>query len=234
MFFLIEAQKICLKSLLEKNKIVLGASFSLKEGESMAIMGPSGSGKTTFALSLLGLQSKKIEVKGEIYFLNKNLSQMGYREKKKLLGSEISMLMQDPSCSLNPFFSLGFHFYELLRKNKNLNNRAKKEKIGGALVEVGLKDKDYFLKAYPHQLSGGEKQRALIAMALINEPKLLIADEPTASLDLVIKVEILKLIQSLQSKKGFSLILITHDPLVAKKMCSKIYLIENQRLVLRK
>lgn len=232
MYPLLEAQNIQIdfcrnKSLIEE------ASFLLQSQESMAIMGPSGSGKTTLALSLLGLQPKKIDVQGKIFFLQNDLIQMKWREKRKILGSEISILMQDPSTCLNPFFSLGFHFNELLRKKRRLNKRSKIEKICSALNEVGLNKTSFFLKAYPHQLSGGEKQRALIAMALLDEPKLLVADEPTTSLDLVVKVEVLKLIQALQRKKGFGLILITHDPLVAKKMCTKIYEIENKQLVLR-
>ncbi|MCH9633237.1 MAG: Dipeptide transport ATP-binding protein DppD [Chlamydiae bacterium] len=205
-------------------------SLSVEKGQSVALMGPSGSGKTTFALSLLGLLSSKVLIDGRVEVLGINWNFLSEKQKDCIRGKEVSMIFQDPSLSLNPFFKIGFQFKEILARHTKLSNFEVQNKIESGLKEVGLENCSGYLNAYPHQLSGGEKQRVMIAMALLCDPMLLIADEPTAALDLIIKVEILKLISSIQKKRGLSLFLITHNPLIAQKMADVIYFLDEGKL----
>jgi len=207
-----------------------GLSLQLEIGESIALMGGSGQGKTTLGLAIMGLTSPKIEIEGSLYIFGNKWSDLSEAEKSKIRGKEIAMVFQDPSVSLNPFFKIEFQLKEVLKTHTNLSAEEMDAKIKEGLSEVGLKNVTQFLNAYPHQLSGGEKQRILIAMALLCDPKVLIADEPTASLDLIVKVEILKLIQKLQRKRALSLFLITHDPHIAYKMADRVYELKESKL----
>ena len=197
-----------------------GLSFKLEQNKTLVIMGASGSGKTTLGKALLGFKSKNIVMEGDILVLGQSWEDLGEREKEKRRGSQISMIFQDPNVSFNPFFKIEFQLKEVLKAHTDLNKEEINARLKEAFFEVGLDEK--YLKVYPHELSGGEKQRALIAMALICDPQILVADEPTASLDLIIKVQILKLLQKIQKKRGLTLILITHDPLIAHKMADQL------------
>lgn len=216
---LIELKNLSFK-IVPHRRLFENLNISLDKGKTLAIMGKSGCGKTTLGKALLGFKSKELSVEGEILILGQSWNLLTEKEKGNRRGKLISMIFQDPNISFNPFFILEFQLLEVLKTHLDLNKDQMKLKIKESFMEVGLGQQ--YLKAYPHELSGGEKQRALIAMALICDPQILVADEPTASLDLVIKVEILKLLQKIQKKRGLSLILITHDPLVAYKMADEI------------
>lgn len=201
-------------------------SLSLRKDQTTVLMGPSGSGKTTLALSLLGLSPKAIEVKGDCLFEGKDMPYKdlnGYRRG-------FSMVFQDSSQAFNPFFTIGFQLKEVVSRY-SAAYPDKMALIVEVLEEMCFSDPQKYLKLYPHQLSGGQRQRFAIAMSLLSEPKILIADEPTASLDLIGKVEVLKLIQKLQLKRRFALLLITHDQLVATKMAHELYHFENNQIL---
>ncbi len=193
-------------------------------------MGQSGCGKTSLAYTLMGLTLSHLQVQGEVQFLGKDWLNLPVKEQEKARGAEIALIFQDPGVSLNPFFTIGFQLQEVVKRHLKLSKKEGDQKIAQILNEVMLLDHDQFLKAYPHQLSGGEKQRILLAMALLPNPKLIIADEPTASLDFVVKINILKLLQKIKEQRGLSLILITHDPKVAFKMASRVYEIKESKL----
>ncbi len=207
--------------------------LEIHAGETWALMGPSGSGKTTLALAIMGLLSIDLRQEGEVSLLGHNLKNLNEVERSKLRKKGVAMVFQDPSVSLNPFFTIGFQLQETVGKNSKLSKKERREYARRVLEEVGFSNPLDLMKRYAHELSGGEKQRALIAMALIQEPQVLIADEPTASLDFILKIEILQLLQRIQEKRGLALILITHDPRIAFKMASKVWVIEDKKLSVR-
>lgn len=188
-------------------------SFKLEKGETVGIVGESGSGKSVSCYSLLGLIAcppGRIE-SGSAIFNGTDLLNCTQKELRKIRGNTISMVFQDPMSSLNPYLSIGLQLTEHLIRHKGLSKYDAGKKAVNALTEVGIQDPESRLKQYPHQLSGGMRQRVMIAIALITEPLLLIADEPTTALDVTIQAQIIELINSLKEKKGMSVIFITHD-----------------------
>ena len=195
------------------SRAVDGVSFKLGKGETVGIVGESGSGKSVSCYSLLGLVAcppGKIE-SGNAIFEGTDLLNCTQKELRKIRGNTISMIFQDPMSSLNPYLTIGIQLTEHLRRHKGLSKYDAEKKAVNALTEVGIQDPQNRLKHHPHQLSGGMRQRVMIAMALITEPLLLIADEPTTALDVTIQAQIIELINSLKEKKGMSVIFITHD-----------------------
>ncbi|MDV3196109.1 MAG: ABC transporter ATP-binding protein [Candidatus Phytoplasma stylosanthis] len=193
-------------------KAVKGISFDLKKGKSLGIVGESGSGKSQTAISILKLFNNNQKIyQGKIFFNGKEIS--GYDEKKmqKIRGNEIAMIFQDAISSLNPVFKIKNQIMEVLNLHNNMIPQKNEEKIFEILQKVKITDVDRVMESYPHQLSGGMCQRIMIAMALICEPKLLIADEPTTALDVIIQKEILNLISNLQKDIKTSVLFITHD-----------------------
>lgn len=197
----------------EEIPAVDGVSFSIKEGETLCVVGESGSGKSITSLSILQLVPEphgKI-VDGEIVFKNKNLVDLSENEIRKIRGNDISMIFQEPMTSLNPVFTVGDQIMESLMLHEKLGKEAALEKAIELLSLVGIPDPKKRVMEYPHQLSGGMRQRVMIAMALACNPDLLIADEPTTALDVTTQAQILELLNDLKQKLNMSILLITHD-----------------------
>jgi len=194
-------------------KAVDGVTFHIAPGETVGIVGESGSGKSVTALSIMGLLPKPAGriVGGTILFDGKDLTRASDRTLRDLRGDDMAMIFQDPMTSLNPVFSIGFQLMEPLKKHLKLSTRAARTRAAELLSLVGIPSAAKRLHDYPHQFSGGMRQRVMIAMALACNPKLLIADEPTTALDVTIQAQILDLMRELQDRLGTAIILITHD-----------------------
>jgi len=194
-------------------KAVEDISFNVFKGRTLGIVGESGCGKSVTSLSIMRLIQEppgKI-VGGEILYKGKNLVQLSMSEMRKIRGNEISMIFQEPMTSLNPVFTIGNQLCEAIRIHQNLSKKDQVLKAVEMLKLVGIPSPEQRVNEYPHQLSGGMRQRVMIAMALSCEPHVLIADEPTTALDVTIQAQILELLKELQEKMGMGVILITHD-----------------------
>ncbi|NOX15686.1 MAG: ABC transporter ATP-binding protein [Epsilonproteobacteria bacterium] len=214
-------------------KSVDGTSFSIEKGEILGIVGESGAGKSITGFSILGLIDPpgKI-VEGEINFDGRDLVKLSQDELQKIRGNEISIIFQDPQTSLNPVISIGKQLMEtILYHRKGVSKKEAYNSCVEILKTVGLPAAEKRMKSYPHQLSGGMKQRVVIAMALLNNPKLLIADEPTTALDVTIQAQILYLMKKLSKDFHSALILITHDIAVVSQLCDKIAVMYAGRIV---
>lgn len=207
----------------EKIEAVRGVSFKIKNGEILGIVGESGSGKSVAMKSILGIVPKNAKIEsGEIFFEGKDILKLYGKEKQRIKGNDISMIFQDPMTALNPLITIGKHLEEvILRYNKITKEEARKKAVD-ILNLVGIPMAEKRLKQYPHEFSGGMRQRVLIAMALSSEPKLLIADEPTTALDVTIQSQILNLLKGLKENKSMSIALITHDLGIVASLCSRI------------
>lgn len=214
------------------HKVVNQISFHIKQGEILGIVGESGSGKTMTALSIMGLLSKEAKLEGNILYQGIDLVDMKRDTFRKMKGKDISMIFQEPMTSLNPLMTIGAQLDEMLYLHqKGLSFEVRKKEIIESLNGVGLFDGEGLYKKYPHQLSGGMRQRVMIAMAMMNKPDLLIADEPTTALDVTIQSQILKLIQNMNQKYGTSVILISHDLGVIKSICDRVLVMQNGDIV---
>lgn len=204
-------------------KAVDGVSFALERGRMLGIVGESGSGKSVTALSIMRLISEpgKI-VDGEIIFDGRDLLALSEKEMQKIRGNRISMIFQDPMTSLNPVLKIGYQLIESILQHNDISREKALEKSIEILKEVGIPDPADTMNRYPHEYSGGMRQRAMIAMALVNNPDILIADEPTTALDVTIQAQILDLIRKLQSEFNSAVILITHDLGVVAEMCDEV------------
>jgi oligopeptide transport system ATP-binding protein len=192
---------------------VNGVSYTLEEGEVLGVVGESGCGKSVHALSIMGLIPSppgKIE-KGEVLFDGRDLLQASQTELRDVRGSQIAMVFQDPMTSLNPVYTVGFQIMEALKLHLGLNDKQARERSAELLSIVGISDAKLRVDDYPHQFSGGMRQRAMIAMALSCNPVLLIADEPTTALDVTIQAQIVDLVKHLQQELGMAVMWITHD-----------------------
>ncbi len=210
-------------------------SFDLNEGEILGIVGESGSGKSVTCYSLLGLvpcPPGRVET-GEAIFNNQNLLSLNAKDLRKVRGKKISMIFQDPMTSLNPYMTIGKQIIESLRVHEKLDTKTARERAISALQEVGIEDAANRINSYPHEYSGGMRQRVMIAMALATEPEVLIADEPTTALDVTIQAQILKLLASVQKKRKFSVIFITHDLAVIHSIAQHIVVMEKGKIVER-
>ena len=214
-------------------KAVDGVSVKLKEGETLGIVGESGSGKTVLALSILRLipaPPGKI-VSGEIIFDLKDLIKQPLNELRKIRGNKIAMIFQDPMTCLNPVYTIKRQILENIRLHTNLDQRTAVKLAIKLLKQVGIPNSEERIKSYPHQLSGGMKQRVIIAMALTCNPQILIADEPTTALDVTIQAQILKLLNDIKKQVNSSIIMITHDLGVVAKMADNIAIMYAGRIV---
>ncbi len=203
---------------------VNGINFQLHSGETLALVGESGCGKTVSALSILRLLPEppaKI-ISGEIIFGNRNLLSLNTKQMREIRGKEIGMIFQDPMTSLNPVLTIGEQLIETLLRHKSLNKKEALKISAQLLGKVELPSPEEKLKQYPHQLSGGMRQRIMIAMALACEPKILIADEPTTALDVLIQAQILELLENLKRETGMSMLLITHDLGIVTEIAERV------------
>lgn len=204
-------------------KALNGVSFSMEEGEVLGIVGESGSGKSVTAYSIMGLTAYPGKlVGGTVRFNGHEIEKMTEKEFRKIRGNEVSIIFQDPMTSLNPVYTIGNQIVEVILLHTNKTKKEAYERAKELLELVGINEPAKRLKQYPHELSGGMRQRVMIAIALACEPKLLIADEPTTALDVTIQAQILELMQELRKKLGMSIIMITHDLGVVANMCEKI------------
>ncbi|OGD44854.1 peptide ABC transporter ATP-binding protein [Candidatus Bathyarchaeota archaeon RBG_13_46_16b] len=204
-------------------KAVDGVSFSLNQGETLGVVGETGCGKSMTALSILRLLPRRARiVGGEILFQGENIVTKSELEMKSIRGRNIAMIFQDPNTSLNPLFRVGDQVAEALLVHARIPKRDVEAKVIDAFKSVGIPDPEKRLKSYPHELSGGMKQRIMIAMGLLHNPKLLIADEPTTALDTTIQAQILELMKELKTKFNMATLLITHNIGIVAETCDNI------------
>ncbi|MFC4853190.1 ABC transporter ATP-binding protein [Actinophytocola glycyrrhizae] len=194
-------------------KAVDGVSWSVDEGETLAIVGESGSGKSVSAMTILGLVPSPPATfpSGDILLRGRSLLKMPEKQQRKLRGSQIAMIFQDPLTALNPVFKVGDQIAEMVRTHQDVSKHTAKKRALDLLGEVGIPNPAVRLNQYPHEFSGGMRQRAMIAMALANDPHVLLADEPTTALDVTVQAQIMALLQKLQEDRNTAIVLITHD-----------------------
>jgi len=216
-------------------KAVDGGSFHLKKGQSLGIVGESGSGKSVTSLSILRLVPKPAGriVEGKILYRGEDLVKKSQKEMRQYRGKKLFMISQDPMTSLNPVFNIGNQIGEAIRRRQNVKGNDLREKIIEMLKLVHIRSSENLIHAYPHQFSGGMKQRVMISMALACQPEILIADEPTTALDVTIQAQILKLMEEIRQKYNTSIILITHDLGVIAKFCEYILVMYAGKIVER-
>ena len=200
-----------------------GVDVSVDGREVLAIVGESGSGKSVSMLAVMGLLPDTATVTADsMLYDGRDLLKMSAAERQKLIGREITMIFQEPIASLNPSFTVGFQIEEVLRFNMGMDRKAARKRAVELFNAVGIPEPETKLHAYPHQMSGGQCQRVMIAMAIASNPRLLIADEPTTALDVTIQKQILDLLMDLQEKHGMALILITHDMGVVAETADRV------------
>lgn len=211
---------------------VRNISFQIQDGEIVGVVGESGSGKSMSALALMGLLKKNAQISsGEILFRGQNLLEMSQEQRRKLQGSEMAMVFQEPMTSLNPVMKIGKQVGESLHLHTNLAKEEINKKVIQALKEVGLSDAESICQKYPHELSGGMRQRVMLAQAIVCSPSLIIADEPTTALDVIVQAQILRLLKKFNEEKNTSVLFISHDLNVIKEICSRVVVMYKGEIV---
>jgi microcin C transport system ATP-binding protein len=210
-----------------------GVSFDLAKGETLALVGESGSGKSVTALSIMKLlpYPSAHHPSGEIHFNGRELIAMSERQMRRVRGDEITIVFQEPMTSLNPLHTIEKQISEILLLHRGLTGAAARARVIELLGQVGIRDPEERLTAYPHQLSGGQRQRVMIAMALANEPDLLIADEPTTALDVTVQAQILRLLKEIQTRMGMAILFITHDLGIVRKIADRVCIMKQGKIV---
>lgn len=222
---LLTVENLCIDFIKEKNpmRAVDNVSFSINQGEVLGIVGESGSGKSVTVTSILKLLPNNARYAGgKILFQNQDLLKMKEKEIRKIRGNQISMIFQDPMTSLNPVFTVENQLVEAIRLHNNVSKKEAKKEAIRLLDLVGITDAEKRIKLYPHEFSGGMRQRVMIAMAISSNPAVLIADEPTTALDVTIQQQIIRLLKELQTKINTSIVFITHDLEVVADIADKI------------
>ena len=207
-------------------------SFDVAEGETVCIVGESGCGKSVTSLSIMGLLGRGgAVVDGSVLFANKNLLDMDEKQLDTIRGNQMTMIFQDPLTSLNPVFTIGSQITESIRIHMHLSKKEAGERAVTILEKVGMPDARAAMKKYPHMLSGGMRQRVMIAMALCCNPKLLIADEPTTALDVTIQAQVLEMMKGLRDKYNTSMLMITHDLGIVAEICDEVSVVYAGRVI---
>jgi ABC-type dipeptide/oligopeptide/nickel transport system ATPase component len=216
------------------SRVLHGISLSVGRGEKVALVGESGSGKSVTARIILGLlqEQKSARVSGEVIFEGSDLEKLPAKKRHALRGTDISMIFQDPTSSLNPVYPIDVQFHEVLkRRDPHLSRHDSNRRAAEALADVSITEPERVLDSYPFQLSGGMNQRVMIAMALANEPSLLIADEPGTALDVTVQAQTLHLMRDLVERKGTSVLFISHNLGVVREFADRVYVIYKGNLV---
>lgn len=227
---LLEVNALILK--IEGKTVLDTLSFELAENEILALVGESGSGKSLTALSLMGLVPKKAKLQAErLLFKQKELLELDQKAWQQIRGNSIGMVFQEPQSSLNPSMRCGKQLEEVLKQHTQEPKKSQTEKVLKALTEVQLQDPQRIFKSYPHELSGGQKQRVMIAMALLCEPQLLIADEPTTALDVTVQKEIIELLKRLQKRRKMSILFISHDLTLVRRLADRVCVMYNGQII---
>ncbi|GIP23537.1 ABC transporter ATP-binding protein [Paenibacillus sp. J22TS3] len=205
-------------------RVVNGVQLELEAGETLGLVGESGSGKSVTSLSIMGLLPQGLAkvAEGDIRYRGQSLLNMSESEMQKVRGNQIATIFQEPMTALNPVFKIGRQVRESIRQHSKKSKREAHQDAVALLGEVGISAPEQIMEAYPHQLSGGMRQRVMIAMAMASNPDILIADEPTTALDVTIQAQILELMKKLQKERGTAIIFITHDLGVVAEMCDRV------------
>ncbi|CDN94668.1 ABC transporter ATP-binding protein [Agrobacterium tumefaciens] len=228
---IIDARNIAVTFKVEHGTVeaVKDISFQLYRGETIAIVGESGSGKSVTARTIMGLLTKRASVSksATVRFNGDDILKFSSRQRRALRGNRISMIFQEPMSSLNPIYTIGSQIVEAIRVHSKLSRKEAEARALDLLRQVQIPEPEARLKQYPHQLSGGQRQRVMIAMALSNDPDVLIADEPTTALDVTVQAQILNLVRDLQKKRGMAVVLITHDLTIVKQFSDYVYVMQH-------
>ena len=209
-----------------------GVSFSMEEGEILGLVGESGSGKTVTAMSVSGLLPRgKADVSGSITLDGREILQCSERELRSIQGSDLSVVFQEPMTSLDPVMRIGPQVEESLRVHTHLNAGQRRQRALEAMAQAELPDPERVYRRYPHELSGGMLQRAMIAAAIVSRPKLLLADEPTTALDVTIQAQILELLKKLNRENHMAILFISHNLQVVRKLCNRVAVMQGGHLV---
>ncbi|WP_111800816.1 ABC transporter ATP-binding protein [Rhizobium sp. AN68] len=228
---IIDARNIAVTFKVEHGTVeaVKDISFQLYRGETIAIVGESGSGKSVTARTIMGLLTKRASVSktATVRFNGDDILKFSSRQRRALRGNRISMIFQEPMSSLNPIYTIGSQIVEAIRVHSRMSRKQAEARALDLLRQVQIPEPEARLKQYPHQLSGGQRQRVMIAMALSNDPDVLIADEPTTALDVTVQAQILNLIRDLQKKRGMAVVLITHDLTIVKQFSDYVYVMQH-------
>lgn len=211
--------------------VVNGVSYHINPGEVVALVGESGSGKSVTALSSMKLLGRSAQISGKTHYNGQDISDHDEGALRQLRGNEVSFIFQEPMTSLNPLHTIEKQLRESLELHQGVTGTAARARILQLLERVGIQDAETRLSDYPHQLSGGQRQRVMIAMALANGPKLLIADEPTTALDVTIQAQILDLLNDLKEKENMAMLFITHDLAVVRKIADRVYVMKDGDIV---
>jgi oligopeptide transport system ATP-binding protein len=210
---------------------VRGVDFSLGEGKTLGIVGESGCGKSQTVLAVMGLLDSNGQAQGKALYRGQELIGQKQRALNRLRGAKVAMIFQDPMTALNPHLKIGTQLIEVLRQHMGLKGTAARSRAVDMLAAVHLPDPAHYLRRFPHELSGGQRQRVMIAMSLLCEPEILIADEPTTALDVTVQAAVLELLRELKQRLHTALILITHDLGVVASMCERVLVMYAGRVV---